>query len=54
METTSPLATWLWLGIGLPAFVLLIGAIVRWRGRAMARAVIKEADRIEARRDPRS
>ena len=39
VETSSPLATWLWLGIGLPAFVLLIGVIVRWRGRAMARAV---------------
>ncbi len=50
VETSSPLATWLWLGIGLPVFVLLIGAIVRWRGRTMARAVLKEADRIEARR----
>ncbi len=49
VETSSPLATWLWLGIGLPAFVLLIGAIVRWRGRVKAKAVIKEADRIEAR-----
>ena len=51
VETTSPLTTWLWLGIGLPAFVLLIGAIVRWRNRAMARAVLEEADKIEARRD---
>jgi hypothetical protein len=50
VETSSPLTTWLWLGIGLPVFVLLIGVIVRWRGRATARAVIKEADRIEARR----
>jgi hypothetical protein len=50
VETSSPLATWLWLGIGLPAFTLLIGALVRWRGRVIARSVIKEADRIEARR----
>ena len=54
VESTSPSATRLWLGIGLPAFVLLIGAIVRWRGRTMARAVLKEADRIEARRASRS
>ena len=50
----STLATWLGLGIGLPVFVLVIGAIVRWRGRAMARSVIKEADRIEARRQRRA
>ena len=51
VETSSPLATWLWLGIGLPAFVLLIGVLVRWRGRVMARSVLREADRIdEARR----
>ena len=54
VETSSPLATWLGLGIGLPVFVLVIGAIVRWRGRAMARSVIKEADRIEARRQRRA
>ena len=53
VETTSPLATWLWLGIGLPVFVLLIGLIVRWRGRVMARAVLEDADRIEARRSSR-
>jgi hypothetical protein len=50
VETSSPLSTWLWLGIGMPAFVLMIGVIVRWRGRTTARAVLKEADRIEARR----
>ena len=50
VETSSPLATWLWLGIGLPAFVLVIGAIVRWRGRVVATAAIREADRIEAAR----
>ena len=50
VETSSPLATWLWLGIGLPAFALVIGAIVRWRGRVMARSAIREADRIEAAR----
>ena len=50
VETTSPRTTWLALGIGLPVFVLVIGLIVRWRNRAMARAVLKEADRIEARR----
>ena len=50
VETSSPLTTWLWLGIGLPAFTLLIGVLVRWRGRVIARAAIKEADRIEARR----
>jgi hypothetical protein len=54
VEATSPQTTWLWLGIGLPVFVLVIGAIVRWRGRTMARAVIKEADRIEARRRRRA
>ncbi|MCP3423419.1 hypothetical protein [Nocardioides pinisoli] len=54
METSSPLATWLWLGIGLPAFVLLIGAIVRWRGRVMARSAVREADRIEAARRRRA
>ncbi len=54
VETSSPLTTWLWLGIGLPVFVLAIGAIVRWRGRTMARAVIAEADRIEARRQRRA
>lgn len=50
VETSSPLATWLWLGIGLPVITLLIGAMVRWRGRVMERSVIKEADRIDARR----
>ena len=50
VETTSPRTTWLWLGIGLPVFVLVIGAIVRWRGRTVARGVLKEAERIEARR----
>lgn len=50
VATTSPLTTWLWLGIGLPVFVLTIGTIVRWRNRATAAAVLKEADRIEARR----
>lgn len=50
VETSSPLATGLWLGIGLPAFVLVIGAIVRWRGRVVARAPLREADRIEAAR----
>ena len=54
VETSSPLTTWLWLGIGLPAFTLRLGALVRWRGRVIARSVIKEADRIEARRRPRS
>lgn len=50
VETSSPLATWLWLGIGFPVFTLLIGSVVRWRGRASAKATRKEADRIEARR----
>jgi hypothetical protein len=50
VETSSPRATWLWLGIGMPAFALLIGALVRWRGRVMARSALREADRIEARR----
>lgn len=54
VETSSPLTTWLWLGIGLPVFVLVIGAIVRWRGRTMAKAVLKEADRIEAGRQRRA
>ena len=54
VETTSPRTTWLWLGIGLPAFVLLIGVIVRWRGRTMSKAVLKEADRLEARRASRT
>lgn len=50
VETSSPLTTWLWLGIGFPVFTLVIGAVVRWRGRAMAKATIKAADRAEARR----
>ncbi len=50
VETTSPRTTWLGLGIGLPVFVLVIGLFVRWRNRTMSRAVLKEADRIEARR----
>ena len=54
VETSSPRATWLWLGIGMPVFVLLIGALVRWRGRVMARSVVREADRIEARRQRRA
>lgn len=54
VETSSPLTTWLWLGIGLPAFALLIAALVRWRGRVIARSALKEADRIEARRQRRS
>lgn len=54
VETSSPLTTWLWLGIGLPAFTLLIGVLVRWRGRVVARSPIKEADRIEARRRRRA
>jgi hypothetical protein len=54
VETTSPRTAWLWLGIGLPVFALLIGAIVRWRGRTMARGVLKEADRIEAGRERRA
>jgi hypothetical protein len=54
VETSSPGATWLWLGIGMPAFALLIGALVRWRGRVMARSAVREADRIEARRRRRA
>ena len=54
VETSSPLATWLWLGIGMPVFVLVIGALVRWRGRVMARAHLREADRIEAARQRRA
>ena len=54
VEASSPLSTWLWLGIGMPAFVLVIGALVRWRGRVMARASIREADRIEADRRRRA
>ena len=54
VETSSPRATWLWLGIGLPAFALLIGVIVRWRGRVMARSADREADRMEARRQRRA
>lgn len=54
VETSSPRSTWLWLGIGLPVFALLIGAIVRWRGRVMARAALREADRIEAARRRRA
>ena len=53
VEASSPLATWLWLGIGMPAFVLVIGALVRWRGRVMARSAVREADRIEAARERR-
>ena len=54
VETSSPRATWLWLGIGMPAFALLIGALVRWRGRVMVRSALREADRIEARRRRRA
>jgi len=54
VETGSPLSTWLWLGIGMPAFVLVIGALVRWRGRVMASSAVREADRIEARRRRRA
>lgn len=54
VETSSPLATWLWLGIGLPAFTLLIGVMVRWRGRVVERSALKEADRIEARHQRRA
>ena len=54
VEASSPLSTWLWLGIGMPAFVLLIGALVRWRGRVMSRASLREADRIEAARRRRA
>ncbi|MCF6378886.1 hypothetical protein L2K70_14820 [Nocardioides KLBMP 9356] len=50
VETTSPRTTLLGLGIGLPAFVLLIGLFVRWRNRTMAKDVLAEADKIEARR----
>ena len=50
VETTSPRTTWLALGIGFPLFVLLIGLMVRWRNRTMAKAVLAEADKIEARR----
>lgn len=51
VETTSPRTTWLWLGIGLPVFALVIGSIVRWRNRSISRAVLREADKIEARRN---
>ncbi|MBS2939282.1 hypothetical protein KDN32_16185 [Nocardioides sp. J2M5] len=50
VETTSPRTTWLWLGIGVPAFVLVIGLLVRWRGRVVSRAPLREADRIERAR----
>ena len=50
VETTSPRTTLRWLAIGLPAFVLVIGLFVRWRNRTMAKNVLEEADRIEARR----
>lgn len=54
VETSSPRATWLWLGIGMPLFALLIGALVRWRGRVMVRSALREADRIEAGRRRRA
>jgi hypothetical protein len=50
VETTSPRTTLLWLGVGMPAFVLVIGLFVRWRNRTMSKAVLKEADRIGAQR----
>lgn len=54
VETSSPRTTWLLLGIGMPLFALVIAALVRWRGRVVSRSAIKEADRIEARRQRRS
>lgn len=54
VETTSSRTTWLWLGLGLPVFALVVGTIVRWRNRVMARAVVKEAGRVEARRPRRA
>jgi hypothetical protein len=54
VEAGSPRSTWLWLGIGLPVFVLVIGALVRWRGRVMAKSSLREADRIEAARRRRA
>lgn len=50
VETGSPRSTWLLLGLGMPLFALVIGSLVRWRGRVVASASMKEADRAEARR----
>ncbi|NYE37218.1 hypothetical protein F4692_002351 [Nocardioides cavernae] len=54
VETSSPRTTWLLLGVGMPVFALVIGALVRWRGRVMSRASRRQADRIEAARSRRA
>lgn len=50
VETSSPLATGLGLAIGMPVLVLLVALVVRWRGRVVSRAPLREADRIEEAR----
>lgn len=49
VETDSPLTTGLWLGVGLPAFTVLIGVLVKWRQGVLVRAAVR-ADRRRARR----
>lgn len=41
---SSPLATWLWLGVGIPAFSLLMGLLWQWRQRVLSRSLLREVD----------
>ena len=49
VEGESPLVTWLWLGLGIPATSLVIGLLWQWRQRVLARSIVRGVERHEAR-----
>lgn len=49
VESESPLITWLWLGLGIPAISLLIGLMWQWRQRVLARSIVRGVEKREAR-----
>lgn len=50
VETDSPLATWLLMGLGMPLFSVLMGWLWSWRQRVLAGALLRDAERRAARR----
>jgi hypothetical protein len=50
VESESPLVTWLWIGLGLPGFSLLLGVLWHWRQRVFDRMIRRDVERHAARR----
>lgn len=50
----SPLALWLWFGLGMPAASLMIGLAWNWRQRMFTRMTLRDIERRNARRARRA